>query len=70
MSRSVTAQLKERLKPTPMSELSTPRKLRRAFGFLLAISAGAMAVSANTAYTDWDLRSDGTKGKHNPDDNV
>ncbi len=45
-------------RPTPMSDLSWPRKLRRAFGALLFVSSIAMAVSASTASSDWNLRSD------------
>ncbi len=45
---------------TPMAQLSWPRKVRRAFGGLLLVSAGAMAVSALTADTDWGLTSENT----------
>ena len=43
-------------RPTPMSDLSWPRKLRRAFGALLFVSSIAMAVSASTASSDWNLQ--------------
>lgn len=52
---SVTLQLKERLKPTPTSELSLPGKVRRGFGILLGVSVLAMGVSAATASSDWHL---------------
>ena len=44
-------------RPTPMSELSWPRKLRRGFGALLSLSTVALAVSAATASSDWNVRS-------------
>ncbi len=52
---SVSSELKTRLKPTPTSELSWPRKVRRGFGFLLFLSSLAMAVSAATASSDWEV---------------
>jgi hypothetical protein len=45
---------------TPTSEVSWPRKLRRGFGALLLVSAGAMAVSAMTASSDWGLTQENT----------
>ena len=40
---------------TPWSALSPWRKARRALGWLFAASAGAMAVSASTASSDWEI---------------
>jgi hypothetical protein len=44
-------------RPTPMSELSWPRKLRRVTGFMFFLSTIALAVSAATASSDWDVKS-------------
>lgn len=45
-------------RPTPMSELSWPRKIRRVTGFLFFLSSVALAVSAATASSDWNVKSD------------
>jgi hypothetical protein len=45
-------------RPTPLSELSWPRKLRRGAGLLAFVSSIALAVSAATASSDWNVRSD------------
>lgn len=45
-------------RPTPMSELSWPRKVRRVTGFMFFLSTIALAVSASTASTDWEVKSD------------
>jgi hypothetical protein len=45
-------------RPTPMSELSWPRKVRRVTGFLFFLSSVALAVSAATASSDWNVKSD------------
>lgn len=50
-------------RPTPMSELSLPRKLRRGAGVLASLSAVALAVSASTASSDWNVRSDGAAAR-------
>jgi hypothetical protein len=55
-------------KPTPMSELSWPRRIRRGFGLVMLVSMGAMAVSASTASTDWDVRGDGPPPAQKPKD--
>jgi hypothetical protein len=44
-------------RPTPMSELSWPRRLRRVGGLLASASTVALAVSAATASSDWNVRS-------------
>ena len=45
-------------RPTPTSQLSWPRKVRRGVGFLAFVSSIALAVSAATASSDWNVRSD------------
>jgi len=45
-------------RPTRLSELSRPAKLRRGAGVLAFVSALAMGVSAATASSDWNVRSD------------
>lgn len=45
-------------RPTPMSELSWPRKARRVTGFMFFLSSIALAVSAATASSDWHVKSD------------
>jgi hypothetical protein len=45
-------------RPTPMSELSWPRKARRVTGFMFFLSSIALAVSAATASSDWNVKSD------------
>jgi hypothetical protein len=45
-------------RPTPMSELSWPRKVRRGAGALFFLSSIALAVSAATASSDWNVKSD------------
>lgn len=45
-------------RPTPLSGLSRPAKLRRGAGVLAVVSALAMGVSAATASSDWNVRSD------------
>ena len=49
-------------RPTPMSELSWPRKVRRVTGFMFFLSSIGLAVSAATASSDWNVRS----GDYNP----
>ena len=44
-------------RPTPMSELSWPRKVRRITGFMFFLSSIALAVSASTASSDWHVKS-------------
>ena len=44
-------------RPTPMSELSWPRKARRVTGFMFFLSSIALAVSASTASSDWNVKS-------------
>lgn len=44
-------------RPTPMSELSWPRKIRRVTGFMFFLSSVALAVSASTASSDWNVKS-------------
>ena len=46
---------------TPMSELSWPRKVRRVTGFMFFLSSIALAVSAATASSDWNVKSDDYK---------
>lgn len=55
-------------KPTPMSQLSWPRRLRRGFGLLMLVSLGAMAASASTASTDWEVTGDGPPPALGPKD--
>jgi hypothetical protein len=45
-------------RPTPMGELSWPRKVRRVGGFLFFLSSIALAVSASTASSDWNVKSE------------
>ena len=45
-------------RPTPMSELSWPRKVRRGVGALFFLSSIGLAVSAATASSDWNVKSD------------
>ncbi len=45
-------------RPTPMGELSWPRRARRVTGLLFFLSSIALAVSAATASSDWDVKSD------------
>ena len=47
-------------RPAPLSELNWPRRLRRGLGALLFVSALAMGLSAATASSDWNVRSDDT----------
>jgi hypothetical protein len=44
-------------RPTPMSQLSWPRKARRVTGFMFFMSSIALAVSAATASSDWNVKS-------------
>ena len=45
-------------RPTPMSELTWPRKVRRVAGALAFVSSIGLAVSASTASSDWNVRSE------------
>lgn len=45
-------------RPRPMSELSWPQRVRRVSGLLALVGAGAMGVSAATASSDWNVKSD------------
>jgi hypothetical protein len=50
-------------RPTPMSELTWPRKVRRVTGFMFFLSSIALAVSAATASSDWNVHSNDYQGK-------
>ena len=65
---TLLAELPRPHKPTPMSELSWPRRIRRVFGLIMLVSMGGMAVSASTASTDWDVRGDGPPPAQRPKD--
>lgn len=65
---TLLAELPRPHKPTPMSELSWPRRIRRGFGLVMLVSMGAMAVSASTASTDWDVQGDGPPPAQKPKD--
>jgi hypothetical protein len=49
-------------RPTPMSELTWPRKIRRVTGFMFFVSTIALGVSAATASSDWNVRSGDYQG--------